>query len=88
MPTSSTWSGCALKRSFRNVNSIALILTTLDIDPHWIYDRIHNGTIQVDKDPITRLFLFPDSPTTLEQFRHLHSGKFQHLRFSRGHQDA
>ena len=64
------------------------IATALDIDPHWIYDRIENGTIQVDKDPKTRLFLFPDSPTTLEQFRQRHSGNLQHLRFSRGHQDA
>ena len=57
------------------------IATALDIDPHWIYDRIENGTIQVDKDPKTRLFLFPDSPTTLEQFRELRSGNFQNLRF-------
>ena len=75
-------------RRIEGVLTISQIATALDIDPHWIYDRIHNGTIQVDKDPITRLFLFPDSPTTLEQFRQLHSGKFQHLRFSRGHQDA
>ncbi len=68
--------------------TISQIATALDIDPHWIYDRIHNGTIHVDKDPNTRLFLFPDSPTTLEQFRHQRSGKFQNLRFSRGHQDA
>jgi Recombinase/Recombinase zinc beta ribbon domain len=75
-------------RRIEGALTISQIATALDIDPHWIYDRIHNGTIQVDKDPITRLFLFPDSPTTLEQFRHLHSGKFQNLRFSRGHQDA
>jgi DNA invertase Pin-like site-specific DNA recombinase len=75
-------------RRIEGALTISQIATALDIDPHWIYDRIHNGTIQVDKDPNTRLFLFPDSPTTLEQFRHLHSGKFQNLRFSRGHQDA
>ena len=75
-------------RRIEGALTISQIATTLDIDPHWIYDRIHNGTIQVDKDPKTRLFLFPDDPTTLEQFRHLHSGKFQNLRFSRGHQDA
>lgn len=68
--------------------TISQIATALDIDPHWIYDRIHNGTIQVDKDPSTRLFLFPDLPATLEQFRRLHSGNLQNLRFSRGHQDA
>jgi DNA invertase Pin-like site-specific DNA recombinase len=75
-------------RQIEGTLTISQIATTLDIDPHWIYDRIHNGTIQVDKDPKTRLFLFPDSPTTLEQFRQLHSGNLQNLRFSRGHQDA
>ena len=75
-------------RRIKGMLTISQIAPALDIDPHWIYDRIHNGTIQVDKDPTTRLFLFPDSPTTLEQFRQLRSGTFQHLRFSRGHQDA
>ena len=75
-------------RRIKGMLTISQIATALDIDPHWIYDRIHNGTIQVDKDPTTRLFLFPDSPTTLEQFRQLRSGTFQHLRFSRGHQSA
>ena len=75
-------------RHIEGALTISQIAAAIDIDPHWIYDRIHNGTIQVDKDPKTRLFLFPDSPTTLEQFRHLHSGQFQKLRFSKGHQDA
>lgn len=75
-------------RRIEGALTISQIARALDIDSHWIYDRIHNGTIQVDKDPNTHLFLFPDSPTTLEQFRHLHSGNFQNLRFSRGHQDA
>jgi DNA invertase Pin-like site-specific DNA recombinase len=75
-------------RRIEGALTISQIAAALDIDPHWIYDRIHNGTIQVDKDPKTRLFLFPDSPTTLEQFRHLYSGTFQKLRFSRGHQDV
>jgi len=75
-------------RRIEGMLTISQIATALDMDPHWIYDRIHNGTIQVDKDPTTRLFLFPDSPTTLEQFRHLRSGTFQNVRFSRGHQDA
>ncbi len=75
-------------RRIEGALTISQIATTIDIDPHWIYDRIQNGTIQVEKDPKTRLFLFPDSPTTLEQFRQLHAGILQHLRFSRGHQDA
>jgi len=75
-------------RRIEGALTISQIATILDIDPHWIYDRIHNGTIQVEKDPSTRLFLFPDSPATLEQFRELRSGTFQNVRFSRGHQDA
>ncbi len=75
-------------RRIEGMLTISQIAMALDIDPHWIYDRIHNGTIQVDKDPKTRLFLFPDSPTTLEMFRQLQTGQFQNLRFSRGHQDA
>ena len=75
-------------RRIEGALTIPQIAKALDIDPHWIYDRIENGTIQVDKDSKTRLFLFPDVPTTLEQFRQLRSGNLQNLRFSRGHQDA
>ncbi len=75
-------------RRIEGALTISQIAHRLDMDPHWIYDRIHNGTIQVDKDPRTRLFLFPDQPETIEQFKHLRAGQFQHLRFSRGHQDA
>jgi hypothetical protein len=75
-------------RRIEGALTIAQLADALDMDPHWIYDRIHNGTIQVDKDPKTRLFLFPDEPETIEQFKHLRAGQFQHLRFSRGHQDA
>ena len=75
-------------RRIEGALTISQIALTLDMDPHWIYDHIHNGTIQVDKDPKTRLFLFPDEPETIEQFRHLRAGQFQHLRFSREHQDA
>jgi hypothetical protein len=75
-------------RQIEGALTISQIATALDIDSHWIYDRIHNGTIQVDKDPKTRLFLFADEPETIEQFKRLRAGQFQNLRFSRGHQDA
>jgi DNA invertase Pin-like site-specific DNA recombinase len=75
-------------RRIEGALTISQLALALDIDPHWIYDRIHNGTILVDKDPKTRLFLFPDEPATIEQFKLLRAGQFQNLRFSRGHQDA
>jgi len=75
-------------RRIEGALTIAQLAGALDMDPHWIYDRIHNGTIEVDKDPKTRLFLFADEPETIEQFKQLRAGQFQKLRFSRGHQDA
>jgi DNA invertase Pin-like site-specific DNA recombinase len=53
----------------------------LDIVPHWIYDRINNGSIQVSKDAKTRLYLFPDQPATLEQFKALRAGTVKTIRF-------
>ena len=43
----------------------------LNIPRHWIYDRIHNGTIQIDINFERRTYLFPDTPETLAGFRQL-----------------
>jgi len=53
----------------------------VSVSAWWIYDRIHNGTIHVSKDPETGMFLFPEKPTTLEKFKDLKAGKLQNLRF-------
>ena len=34
------------------------------VKPHWIYDRIRNGTIHVAKNAIDKTYLFPDTPET------------------------
>jgi DNA invertase Pin-like site-specific DNA recombinase len=62
--------------------TISQISKALDISPHWVYDRINNGCIQVVKNADTRLYLFPDAPATLEQFKALKEGKLDNLRFS------
>jgi hypothetical protein len=75
------------KRSQSHPRRIASYLTVpqlaqaLGLTPHWIYDRIYNGTIQVTKDPQRQLFLFPDAPSTVEQFRQLKAGTLKTLRF-------
>ena len=51
------------------------------ITPHWVYDRIHNGTIEVARDPETNLYMFPDKPNTIALFKLLRTGKIQNLRF-------
>jgi len=53
----------------------------LDITPHWIYDRINNGSILIMKDAKTRLYLFPDDPATREQFKQLLAGAVKTIRF-------
>lgn len=53
----------------------------LGVSVHFIYDRIHNGTIEIARDEATRLYLFPDRPTTIKQLRKLIDGRLQNLRF-------
>jgi DNA invertase Pin-like site-specific DNA recombinase len=61
--------------------TVSQIAVALRVAPHWIYDRIHNGTIQVEVDAERKLFLFPDRPRTLTLFKQLRAGKLQNLRF-------
>jgi hypothetical protein len=53
----------------------------LNLTPHWIYDRIKNGSIQVNKDAATGLYLFADTRTTLEALSALQSGKRAQVSF-------
>jgi hypothetical protein len=61
--------------------TVSQIARGLGIPSHWIYDRIHNGTIQVSLDPSRRLYLFPDQARTITLFKRLRAGKLQELRF-------
>jgi DNA invertase Pin-like site-specific DNA recombinase len=53
----------------------------LQIKPHWIYDRIRNGTIQIVKDATHRAYLFPDTPETIDQLKKLIHGDMKTLAF-------
>jgi DNA invertase Pin-like site-specific DNA recombinase len=53
----------------------------LGIKPGWLYHQIHNGTIQVVRDPKTNLYLFPDQAKTIALFKQLRAGKLETLRF-------
>jgi DNA invertase Pin-like site-specific DNA recombinase len=61
--------------------TIRQISTTLQIPQHWIYDRIYKGAILVTRDPTTNLFLFPDQPSTLAEFKRLREGTIRTLSF-------
>ncbi len=61
--------------------SITQLARALEVPVHWIYDRIHNGTIRIARDAQAGAYLFPDSAQTLRQFRQLQAGKRKSLRF-------
>ncbi len=60
--------------------SVSQVAVALDVSPHWIYDRIHNGRIQVTKAVPTNLYVFPDSVTTLALLNDLKAGKVKSVR--------
>lgn len=61
--------------------TIPQLAEALDVTPHWFYDRINNGRIQITKDKQTGLYLFPDTPETLEKLQQFKSGILKNLRF-------
>jgi hypothetical protein len=61
--------------------TVPQVAAALQIPVHWIYDRIHKGTIEVSRDSTTNLYLFPDQPSTLTQFKKLRAGTVKKLRF-------
>jgi hypothetical protein len=75
-------------RSIPGYLTLPQVARALDVKPHWIYHHINRGRIQVTKDVETGLYLFPDNPNTLEQFRKFKSGVLKNLRFSMEHQDV
>ena len=77
--------GIMAKRSQSHPRRIAGHLTVpqiaeaIEISKHWIYDRIHTGVINVKQDQKTSLYLFPDEPNIIEQFRKLKAGLIPNL---------
>ena len=61
--------------------TVSQLTATFGVTKHWIYDRIHNGTIVITPDAHTGLYLFPDVPRTLSAFRKLKAGKLERLTF-------
>lgn len=51
------------------------------LSPYWFYDRIQKGTIVMSRDQATGLYLFPDTPETLDQFRDLRAGNVNRVCF-------
>src|SRR4051812_20608659 len=61
--------------------TVSQVAERLQIAKHWIYDRIHNGTIQVALDRDRRAFLFPDTPMIITLLEQLKAGEIREVRF-------
>ncbi len=61
--------------------TIPQLAAQLGVSAHWIYDRIHNGTIAVTRDECTGLYLFPGEPGTLKGLRKLRDGELDRIAF-------
>lgn len=59
--------------------TVPQLAAQLGVTTHWIYDRIYNGTIAIETDAQTGLYLFPDGPETLREFQKLKAGKLDRL---------
>lgn len=59
--------------------SVSQLARQLDVSVHWVYDRIHNGCIQIAKDPRTRGYLFPDTLAMRDQFHQFKKGEISQV---------
>jgi hypothetical protein len=61
--------------------TVPQLAKALGITPHWVYHQIQRGTVVIQRDVQTRLYLFPDCPETLEAFRQLRAGHLSELHY-------
>ena len=61
--------------------TVPQLARALKLSVHWFYDRVNAGRIHLQKDPTTKLYLFPDQPTTLERLKALREGRVDNVRF-------
>src|ERR671925_922644 len=55
--------------------TVPQLAKALAITPHWVYHQIKRGTVAIARDAATGLYLFPDTPQTLDAFRQLRAGQ-------------
>jgi DNA invertase Pin-like site-specific DNA recombinase len=57
--------------------TVPQVAERLQVSKHWVYDRIHNGTIRIERDANSKLFLFPDAPMIIALLEQLKAGEIQ-----------
>jgi DNA invertase Pin-like site-specific DNA recombinase/predicted DNA-binding protein YlxM (UPF0122 family) len=57
--------------------TVSQVAERLQVSKYWVYDRIHNGTLRIERDPNSKLFLFPDAPMNIALLEQLKAGEIQ-----------
>jgi DNA invertase Pin-like site-specific DNA recombinase len=69
-------------RQIPDYMTVTQVARALEVKPHWLYHQINKGSIQIDKDVQTGLYLFPDSPDTLALLRRFQASECNRISFS------
>lgn len=67
--------------------SVSQVAENLRVDKHWIYDRIHNGRIHINKNAEMNAYLFPDKHETMKLLNQLKNGQLYSVDFREEYQD-
>jgi DNA invertase Pin-like site-specific DNA recombinase len=51
------------------------------VKPHWLYNLINRGIVEIERDTTTGLYLFPDRPETLDDLRRLKAGAIKKVSY-------
>ena len=61
------------------------IAKLIENDPSWIYRKISNGLIRIEKDPIYGCYLFPQNKNCVDQLKRLKKGTLAHVSIQKVH---
>ena len=61
--------------------TVSELAERLNVTKGWLYHKINQRRIEIQKDPQKGCYLFPDSPETIEQFQQFLNGTRKSLRF-------
>jgi hypothetical protein len=68
--------------------TIAALARRLRVDPAWIYRRIVDKRIHIERDPMFGCYLFPRTRETVRGLQQLRRGEIPHIAFPKGHNNG
>jgi hypothetical protein len=69
-------------RRFAGFLTVPQLARQLGVAPHWLYDRIYKGCIEIEKEARSGCYLFPDTPATTAKLKALEQGQLERVCFS------